>query len=52
MPAVNPRIIEELFASDLGYLQEFYREINGGAKIKAKCPKCEHEFEVDIGMGE
>nr|CBH39151.1 conserved hypothetical protein [uncultured archaeon] len=50
--AVNPRIIEELFASDLGFLQEFYREINGGVKIKAKCPKCEHEFEVDIGMGE
>jgi hypothetical protein len=54
LPAVNPRIIEELFASDLGYLQEFYRKINGGGstKIKAKCPKCEHEFEVDIGMGE
>jgi hypothetical protein len=52
LPAVNPRIIEELFATDLGFLQEFYREINGSVKIKAKCPKCEHEFEVDIGMGE
>ena len=54
LPAVNPRVIEELFASDLAYLQEFYRKINGGSttKIKAKCPKCEHEFEVDIGMGE
>ena len=54
LPAVNPRIIEELFATDLAYLQEFYHKINGGGttKIKAKCPKCEHEFEVDIGMGE
>ena len=51
---VNPRIIEELFASDLAYLQEFYNTINGGGttKIKAKCPKCENEFEVDIGLGE
>ena len=54
IPAVNPRVIEELFASDLAYLQEFYRKINGdgSTKIKAKCPKCEHEFEVDIGLGE
>ena len=54
LPDVNPRVIEELFASDLAYLQEFYRKINGGGttKINAKCPKCEHEFEVDIGMGE
>jgi len=54
VPAVNPRIIEELFASDLSYLQEFYRTINenGTTRIKARCPKCEHEFEVDIGMGE
>jgi Zn finger protein HypA/HybF involved in hydrogenase expression len=52
LTAVNPRIIEELFATDLGFLQEFYRKINGDVKIKAKCPKCEHEFEVDLGMGE
>ncbi len=54
LPAMNPRIIEELFASDLAYLQEFYRKINGDGttSIKARCPKCEHEFEVDIGSGE
>ena len=54
IPAVNPRIIEELFASDLAYLQEFYQRINGDgtASIRARCPKCEHEFEVDIGSGE
>ena len=54
VPAVNPRIIEELFASDLSYLQGFYRKINGDGTtiINARCPKCEHEFEVNIGMGE
>lgn len=54
LPAMNPRIIEELFASDLAYLQEFYQKINGDGttSIKARCPKCEHEFEVDIGSGE
>ncbi|MHC1599761.1 MAG: phage tail assembly protein [Candidatus Methanospirareceae archaeon] len=54
LPAMNPRIIEELFASDLAYLQEFYRTINGDGttSIRARCPKCEHEFEVDLGSGE
>ncbi|RZN35497.1 MAG: phage tail assembly protein [Methanophagales archaeon ANME-1-THS] len=54
LPSVNPRVIEELFASDLAYLQEFYRRINGDGipRVKAKCPKCEHEFEVEIGLGE
>lgn len=54
VPAMNPRIIEELFASDLSYLQGFYRKINGDGTtiITARCPKCEHEFEVNIGMGE
>ncbi len=51
---INPRIIEGLFASDLSYLQEFYRKINGDGNIrlKARCPKCEHQFEVDIAPGE
>ena len=51
---VNPRIIEGLFASDLSYLQEFYRNINGDGtiRLKATCPKCEHQFEVDITPGE
>lgn len=54
LPSVNPRVIEELFASDLAYLQEFYRKINGDGilRVKAICPKCEHEFEVDISLGE
>lgn len=51
---ITPTTIEGLFASDLAYLQEFYQKINGDgtAKVKAKCPNCEHSFEVDIGSGE
>lgn len=29
LPEVNPSVIEGLFAGDLNYLQNFYREING-----------------------
>ena len=47
---VNTRTIEGLFASDLSYLQELYRQINsnGIAQISATCPKCEHTFPVEI----
>lgn len=47
---VNPRIVEGLFASDLSYLQELYKQVNsnGNAQIKTKCPKCEHNFNVEI----
>jgi len=50
LQTINTKVIEDLFASDLAYLQDFYRQINGdGANIvKATCPKCEHEFEVEV----
>jgi hypothetical protein len=48
--SVNPEVIENLFASDLSFLQDFYRRINenGAGKIKTTCPKCEHKFEVEV----
>lgn len=55
VPAVNTRIIEGIFSSDLAYLQDFYQRINetGMPVIKAVCPKCGHEFEVEVsGQGE
>jgi hypothetical protein len=50
LPTVNTKVIENLFASDLSYLQDFYRRINedGTGAIKATCPKCEHQFEVEV----
>jgi phage FluMu protein gp41 len=46
---INSKVIENLFARDLSYLQDFYRRINedGTGKIKTTCPKCEHQFEVE-----
>lgn len=51
--SVNPSTIENLFSADLAYLQEFYRKVNeeGTTSLKATCPACKHEFEVDIGAG-
>jgi hypothetical protein len=51
---ITPGVVEKLFASDLVYLQEFYNQVNedGIPKIKAKCPDCGYNFEVDIGPGE
>lgn len=51
--SINPGTIERLFSSDLAYLQEFYRRINeeGSATVKAKCPACNHDFEIDLGAG-
>lgn len=47
---VNPKVIEGLYAADLAYLQEFYNRINrnGAATVEAMCPKCEHEFAVEL----
>lgn len=51
MKEVNTRVVESLFASDLAYLQDFYRRINedGHTMIPVTCPECEHSFEVNVG---
>lgn len=51
---VSTKTIEGLYAADLDYLQEFYDRINrsGKAQLDASCPKCEHEFDVEMnGVG-
>jgi hypothetical protein len=47
---VNPKVIEELYAADLAYLQEFYNRINrnGKASIETTCPKCAHAYQVEL----
>ena len=49
LPAIDTRVIENLFTSDLAYLQDMYQRINGleALKIKAICPKCNEEIEVE-----
>ena len=51
---INPKVIEELYAVDLAYLQEFYNEVNrtGSPSVPASCPQCEHDFELALnGVG-
>jgi len=50
LSSINTGVIEKLFAADLAYLQEFYRNINeqGKTTILVDCPHCETEFEVDL----
>src|SRR5262245_45730660 len=55
LPDVNPRIIENLYASDVSYLQALYQKLNsdGQAGAKVVCPQCEHAFEAEVnGLGE
>jgi hypothetical protein len=55
LETVNPKVIEGLFAADLGYLQDFYNRINrdGSRALKVACPHCQERFEVEVeGLGE
>ena len=47
---INPKTIEGLFAADLAYLQNLYRQINenGHNRLPARCPHCDKQFEVEI----
>jgi|SRR6267142_6834877 len=54
---VNPRIIENLFASDVSFLQSLYQKINttgnGNGHKKVACPNCSEEIEVEAhALGE
>ncbi len=51
---INPKVIENLFAGDMAYLQDLYQRINhhGHNRLAVTCPHCEGEFEVEIdGLG-
>jgi len=51
LPDVNTRIIENLYASDVSYLQSLYQKLNtngnGNGHRKVACPNCSEE--IDIG---
>jgi hypothetical protein len=50
LSTINTNVIENLFAADLTYLQEFYRQINesGHTRREYSCPHCEETFELDL----
>ena len=46
---VNPKVVENLYATDLAYLQDLYNNLNQlTPPVSAvSCPRCEHEFDVE-----
>lgn len=53
LPAITSNVIENMFASDVAFLQDFYRRINaeGHTRIAVSCPECSHRFTVDLAGG-
>ena len=47
---ISTNVIENLFAADMAYLQEFYQRINeqGRPTLPVVCPECQAKFEVDL----
>jgi hypothetical protein len=43
---ITPTVIENLFATDLAYLQNLYNDVNrlDAAGATTVCPECKHEF--------
>jgi hypothetical protein len=50
---VHVGVIENLWASDLAFLQDMYRRINseGHTRAGVTCPGCGHRFDVDLAGG-
>ncbi len=47
LPQVTPQIVEQLFTTDIAFLQDLYRQINAldDRAIDVVCPQCGHQFE-------
>jgi hypothetical protein len=47
---VTPHVVENLFVSDLAYLQDLYERVNerGADTVDAVCPDCSEQFEVEV----
>jgi hypothetical protein len=50
LPAIDTSVVEDLFASDLAFLQDLYRRINqdGHTEATVACPECGNVFGVDL----
>jgi hypothetical protein len=50
---VHPGVVEQMYATDIAFLQDFYHRINseGHTRAGVECPTCGTSFEVDIAGG-
>ena len=46
---INTKVIEDLFSTDLAFLQKLYNEINSlEESAKVVCPSCSHTFQPEV----
>lgn len=50
---IDGQLVENMFASDVAFLQDLYRRINseGHTRASVTCPSCSQAFAVDIAGG-
>ncbi|MFD7320006.1 hypothetical protein ACFV9D_02785 [Streptomyces sp. NPDC059875] len=50
---VHAGVVERMYATDVAFLQDFYRRINseGHTHAAVTCPHCHDSFEVDLSGG-
>lgn len=50
---VSTNMVENMFASDVAFLQDLYRRVNqeGHARAAVVCPQCQNEFAVNLAGG-
>jgi hypothetical protein len=53
LPAVTSQVVENMFASDVAFLQDLYRRINaeGHTRVAVTCTACNHRFTLDVSSG-
>ncbi|GLZ42723.1 hypothetical protein [Actinokineospora sp. NBRC 105648] len=50
---IHPGVVERMYATDIAFLQEFYRRVNseGHSRAQVRCPSCDTGFEVELAGG-
>ncbi|MFF3006225.1 hypothetical protein ACFVTF_25845 [Kitasatospora sp. NPDC057940] len=50
---VHAGVVEQMYATDVAFLQDFYQRINseGHTRAAVTCPHCDGSFEVDLAGG-
>src|SRR4051812_7569300 len=52
LAAINPKVIENLYATDMAFLQDLYNKVNqlDGGPAPMVCPQCNHEFRAEVAV--
>ncbi len=53
LPSIDDQVIGGLWATDLAFLQDLYRQVNteGHTLVEVSCPSCASNFAVDMAGG-